>query len=172
MPKVGGKCPQWTGPELKICREIKARGREMTIKECAHLLPGRTLTAIRQQVARQPGGKKTRGRASWVWPAIQRLLEETPGLTNRELSEAIGCTRNGVQYATDHAVSQKKMHVCGWSGNAPKYALGDKPNVAKPTRQSREASYAIQKAKRRAKRNPFEVAMRQITAEAGEYAGA
>jgi hypothetical protein len=164
MSTVGKRAPQWTGAELKIAREIKARGRDITIKECQHLLPGRTLTAIKQAVARQPGGKKVRGRISWVWPAVKKLLEKSPGLTNREIAECIGCTRNGVLYVTSHAMGlkEKKVYISGWSGNAPKYSLGNLQDVPKPPRRTKEEAQAIQTAQRRAKSNPFGVAMNQI----------
>lgn len=166
MPQAGKKSAQWTGAELKTLRDIKQSGR--TIKESMHLLPGRTYIAIKQQMVRVPGGKKKRGRTGWVMPSLVRVLTETPKLTNRQLAQAIGCTRNSLD-GVIRAELGKRIYVADWTRAgtlwAAQYALGNQPNAPKPPPRTREESYRAQKIARDAvkhSRNPFSVVIRQM----------
>lgn len=149
----------WTPAERAILKSIKYSDR--TVKEMTHLLPGRTLIAIKQQMARMPGDAKMRGRSSWVFSAMRRILLQTPGLTNRQLAETIGCTRNGIQDCVRSELG-KRLYVSGWCRSGvlwvAQYSIGQMPDVPKPPRQTKLESYALQTAKRHARRNPFAVA--------------
>jgi hypothetical protein len=166
MGQSGKKSRPWSGAELKTLRSIKASGK--TVKECAHLLPDRTLCAIKQAMCRVPGDRKKRGRTGWVFSTMQRILTENPGLTNAQLAKAVGCTRNAICGVLEVELG-KRVYVSGWAraGSiwAARYSLGSLPNVPKPPRQTRTESYHAQKIARDAKkraRNPFCVAMNQI----------
>jgi len=166
MPQAGKKCAPWTGSELKILRDIKKSGR--TIKESAHLLPERTLCAIKQAMCRVPGDKKARGRTGWVAPSMIRILTDTPNLTNRQLAEAIGCTRNALD-SVIRAEIGRRIYVADWTRAgtlwAAQYAVGNRQNAPKPPPRTIEESYRAQKIARDAikrARNPFAVVIRQV----------
>jgi hypothetical protein len=169
MPQAGKKSAPWTGSELKILRDIKKSDR--TIKESAHLLPERTLCAIKQAMCRVPGDKKARGRTGWVAPAMIRILTDTPNLTNRQLAEVIGCTRNALD-STIRAELGKRIYIADWTRAgtlwAAQYAIGNLPDAARPAPRTREESYHAQKIARDAiKRasNPFQVIIRQVVSD-------
>jgi hypothetical protein len=161
---------QWTGTELAILKDIKKSGN--TLKESMDRLPGRTYLAAKTQQSRLPGGKKKRGRASWVWATMQRVLKETPGLTNRQLAEVVGCTRNGIQSVLD-VEHGKRVYVSDWcrSGTlwVAQYSLGSLPDVEKPLRRTKEETQAAQNASRRIRKassNPFSSLILQLGAAA------
>lgn len=166
MGQAGKKSAAWTDAERKILRDIKHSG--LTIKESMHLLPGRTLCAIKQAMCRVPGDKKARGRTGWVTPSMIRILTATPKLTNRQLAEAIGCTRNALDSVIRAEVG-KRIYIAGWTRAgtlwAAQYAVGNKSNAPKPPPRTTEESYRAQKIARDAiKRasDPFAVVMRQV----------
>lgn len=160
----------WTGAELKTLADIKKSGQ--TLKQNMNRLPGRTYIAAKTQMARLPGGRKQRGRASWVWLSMQRYLRDTPGLTNRQLAEAVGCTRNGIQI-TIRILHGKSIYVSGWcrSGTlwVAQYSLGCLPDVEKPAPRTIEETQAAQNAARRARKamsRPFSSLISQLGASA------
>jgi hypothetical protein len=166
MSRLGQKSPQWTGEELKTLAAIKASGS--TIKTCMGLLPGRTYLSIKQAMARLPGGRKKRGRASWVGEAIRMALEKTPGLTNLQLSRHIGATRNGIQYAlkSEHG---KSIRISGWvrSGTlwVAQYSVGTGPDAIKPAPRTKAENIVAERAarvRRRAANRPFDALISQI----------
>ncbi|MFM0101951.1 hypothetical protein PQR01_00185 [Paraburkholderia rhynchosiae] len=166
MGQAGKKSAVWTGAELKILMDIKQSG--LTVKESMHLLPGRTYIAIKQQMVRLPGGTKKRGRTGWVFLAMQRVLTETPNLTNAQLAVAVGCTRNAICGVLNVELG-KRIYIGDWTraGSlwAAQYALGNRPNAPKPPPRTREESYQAQKIARDAikrARNPFAVVIRQV----------
>lgn len=154
---------RWTDAELKIVKDIKVSGR--TIKDCQHLLPERTLCAIKQTMIRLPGGRKKRGKTGWVFGAMKRALTETPGLTNKQLAHVVGCTRRGIDGVVDVELGTR-IYVSGWvrSGTlwTAKYSLGNLPNVPKPPLQSHEERCRKDRLAYRARRasgiNPFATA--------------
>lgn len=160
----------WTGAELKTLAEIKKSGR--TLKQEMHRLPDRTYVAAKTQMARLPGGKKKRGRTSWVWATMKRVLEETPNLTNRQLAEIVGCTRNGIDTVlrVEHG---KRVYISGWcrSGTlwVAQYSLGSLPDKEKPRRRTKEEAQEAQNAHRRMKNagsRPFASLISQLGATA------
>lgn len=160
----------WTGAELKTLADIKKSGQ--TLKQSMHRLPGRTYIAAKTQIARLPGGKKKRGRASWVWLSMQRYLKATPGLTNRQLAEVVGCTRNGIQDSI-RAEHGKRLYISDWcrSGTlwVAQYSLGCLPDVEKPAPRTAEETQAAQNASRRARTamgRPFSSMISQLGAAA------
>lgn len=166
MGQSGKKSAAWTGAELKILRDIKQSGR--TVKESAYLLPGRTLCAVKQAMCRVSGDRKARGRTGWVIPSMIRILKETPNLTNRQLAEVIGCSRNSLDRAI-RADLGKRIHIADWTRAgtlwAAQYAVGNRPDAPKPPPRTREESYRAQKIARDAVKraqNPFAVVIRQV----------
>lgn len=169
MGQSGKKSAAWTGAELKILRDIKQSGR--TVKESAYLLPGRTFCAIKQAMCRVPGDRKARGRTGWVIPSMIRILTETPNLTNRQLAEAIGCTRNALDRAI-RADLGKRIHIADWTRAgtlwAAQYAVGNRPDAPKPPPRTREERNRAEKIARDAikrAQNPFAVVIRQVVSD-------
>jgi len=169
MGQAGKKSRKWTPAEAKILRDIKQSGR--TVKESMHLLPGRTYIAIKEAMRDVPGGKKKRGRTSWVFLAMQRVLTETPNLTNAQLAKAIGCTRNAI-CGVLAAELGNRIYIADWtrSGSlwAAQYSLGNRPNAPKPPPRTREESYRAQKIARevvKRAQNPFAVVIRQVVSD-------
>jgi hypothetical protein len=169
MGQAGKKSAAWTGAELKILRDIKQSGR--TVKESAYLLPGRTFCAVKQAMCKVSGDRKARGRTGWVFLAMQRVLTETPNLTNAQLAKAIGCTRNAI-CGVLAAELGKRIYIGDWtrSGSlwAAQYAVGNRPDARKPPPRTREESYRAQKIAREAikrAQNPFAVVIRQVVSD-------
>lgn len=157
---------RWSPEELAIAERIK--NSDMTVKESAYLLPGRSLLAIKCHVSKVEGGMKKRGKTSWVWPAIVRELTDEPNQTIGELAKRIGCCNRQV-YDYFLECHGSKLFVSGWNRSGSHYrerlSLGSEPDVAKPPKQTREERRRLDRMRyleRASKTKPFNVMLMQL----------
>lgn len=157
---------RWSEAELAIAAQIKQSA--VTVKEMAHLLPGRTIHAIKRHVSVSTEGVKQRGKTSWVWQAIIRELTACPSQTIGELSDRIGCCYRQVydQLLENHG---SNVFVSDWarigSNHREKWSLGNQIDAPKPPKRSREEKRRLERERYRfhkAKKTPFNVLLMQV----------
>lgn len=165
------KAKEWSEEELKTLRSIWKS--EYTVKEMMHLLPDRSLIAIKCAACVHKLPKKKRGFISWVRPAIIATLKKAPGLTAKELSVAVGCgyTQTMIILRQLNKVPGKKVFVASWcrSGSiwVQRWKLGIAKDAPKPERQDPNERRRLDRIyRRRATRgfNPFAVAAGLVAA--------
>lgn len=134
----------WTKEEEDKLREIYASGR--TIKECADMIPTRTLEAIRAHcwhLGFAPRGSLSRSHYRWVERAIVRVLSEGAPLTVLELAKATGASYHRIRI-TMYEGRGTKWHVAGYTRvyargtQSPKWAIGPGEDAPKPGTLSTE----------------------------------
>lgn len=160
---------KWTRKEIKIAKEIHRSGK--TVKSQAHLLPGRTLCAIKFAVRKFNKSTKKRGDTSWVWVAIERELMARPGQTIAEIRSTIGCTQ---RHASELIRSRhgNGLFVSGWHSyighHSERWSVGSEPDAERPPRQSHEERLRLDRLRyhlRAAKKNPFSNMLMQLQGE-------
>lgn len=167
MPK--GK--DWSEEELKTLRYIWKCG--YTVKEKMHLLPGRSLTAIKCAAYVHGLPKKKRGFISWVRPAVLAILKDAPGLTANEICATVQCSD---RHITDilkrlNATPGKKVFIASWCRSGTRWVqrweLGSREDAPKPGKQSPDERRKIDRIQHRRKTsgfNPFAVAAGLVAA--------
>ena len=128
----------WTKEEEDKLREIYASGR--TIKECADMIPGRTIEAMRAHcwdLGFAPRGSASRSHYRWVERAIIRVLSEGAPLTVIELAQATGASYHRIRF-TMYEGHGTKWHIAGYTrvyargSQSPKWTLGAGEDAPKP----------------------------------------
>lgn len=165
------KAPEWTKKEIEVLKRIWASNE--TVKAQQHLLPGRSIVAIKCAAHVLGLPRKKRGKMSWVRPAVIAKLKEVPGLTAKELSKAIGCCYAQVMLilAELNESDKKRVYVSGWrrAGSlwVQTWTLGSKEDEPKPPRQSREERLLYDRLRHRRQTgnfNPFATLVQQVAA--------
>lgn len=158
----------WTKEEEDTLREIYASNR--TIKECANMIPGRTIEAIRAhccELGFLPRRGAARSHYRWVEQAIVRVLSEGAPLTVIELAQATGASYHRIRI-TLYEGRGKKWHVAGYTRvyargtQSPKWAIGAGEDAPKPETISHEEYKRRARERMRiksGKSNPFLTAL-------------
>ena len=105
---------EWSNKELATLRSIWKS--KLTVKESMHLLPGRSLCAIKSAAAVHKLPRKKYGFISWVQPAVIATLQKTAGLTTSEICVTTGCCEAQVRIILKrlNSAPKKKVFVPSW----------------------------------------------------------
>jgi len=165
------KAPEWTKKELAVLKQIWESGE--TIKAQHHLLPTRSIIAIKCQAHVLGFPRKKRGKMSWVRPILIKKMKDAPGLTAKELSKAIGCcyAQTMLILTELNEAEKKQAYVSGWRRSSSlwvqRWTFGNKEDVPKPPRQSREERQLYDRLRHRRQHgsfNPFATIVQQVAA--------
>jgi hypothetical protein len=171
---MGG--PTWSDEEKAILQRIY--DGDTTIIESAHLLPRRSLRAIRQRISEtglEPRGGKSRSHFRWVEIAVFEALRQHGPLHCHQIASLIGASSDHVRAYAYKAHGLQQTHISGWcrlydrGSNTPIWALGHGEDAPKPAKQTRAEKYRKDSVRRKAQRgtlNPFLAAAGLVQAPA------
>ncbi|MFD1558332.1 MarR family transcriptional regulator [Paraburkholderia silviterrae] len=167
--------PKWTEEELAIAKMIHESDK--TVKELAHLLPGRPFYGIKYMVSSVGNGIKKRGNTSVAISIALLELEKNPGQTIAELAEKTGFNQDHLSRLIRRHHG-KGLYVSSWrvhlGHKIERWSIGDLPDAPKPARQSLDEKRRKDRTRWEiwsARRNPFDGIVKQLNGRVHEPTG-
>ncbi|KVO11745.1 hypothetical protein [Burkholderia ubonensis] len=169
--KKGQPYRPYTPEEDKIIERAYRAGKGP--KRISRMLVDRTQWGIQHRAAKlglTDKGLAQRGaNPGWIPEAVETLLEDGRMLTILQIAQEIGANKSSLYPVIEDGLGTK-WHVGGWTLRgkrwAKRFSAGPGPDVPNIERKSvRECARIRQnRARRRAKFNPFELLIHQVSA--------
>ena len=157
----------WSDEETAILERIYHG--ETTLIESAHLLPNRTINAIRNRVCElgmEPRRSKSRSKFRWVETSVIAALREYGPLNCHQLASITTASHDRIRQIFYYGHGTR-FHVVDWcrlyekGSYTPVWAIGAGEDAPKPVRKTRAEKYRRDKIRGKAQRgtlNPFATA--------------